>query len=105
MKSKPPRGKVEAIPRLREAAQAKVRAEDAYDIGGTPPARDALLTAQLKLESTTQDAIEVCHECGHDAADGHSHAARSRVSGRTGNVVHVDFRRDAAVGPETGTSG
>jgi hypothetical protein len=84
METDSPRSKVDAIYDLRAAVEAKA-------------ARDALLVAQLEVEAKTQDAIEVCHECGHPAEDGHAHSAphaNPRVGERSQNVVHVDFRPD-----------
>jgi len=57
--------KVEAIYSLRDAAEQKAMAEMTLQHDPTAAHRDALLDAQLKLEAKTQDAIEVCHECGH----------------------------------------
>ena len=57
--------KTDAIYSLREAAEAKARAEVCADANPTPAARDALLEARLELEAKTQDAVESCHECGH----------------------------------------
>jgi hypothetical protein len=90
-----PRGKIDAIYDLREAVEAKASAEQALARDGSAAARDALLEAQLDVEAKTQNAIEVCHECGHANADGHAHPAGERVQGRFGNVVRVDFRPDA----------
>ena len=83
--------KIEAIYELREAAEQKVRAELAVDREGTAAARDAFLEARLKLESKTQDAIEVCHECGRVHSDD-PQAGHAIDSGRRDNVVNVDFR-------------
>ncbi len=78
--------KIEAIYDLREAVEAKVRLEVAVDHHATPAARAALLDATLEVEAKTQDAIEVCHECGHfHAAD----RAHPREAGS--NVIDVDF--------------
>jgi hypothetical protein len=57
--------KINAIYDLREAVEAKVRAEQALEKAPTPDARAALLQARLDLEAKTQDAIDVCHTCGH----------------------------------------
>ena len=65
--------KVEAIYSLREAAEAKVLAELKADAERTPAARDALLDAQIELESKTQDALQACHECGHAHGAGEAH--------------------------------
>jgi hypothetical protein len=95
MQSEQPPSKVEAIYALRDAVEAKVRAEYELDQAASPAKRDALLDAQLEVEAKTQDAIEICHECGDSSADGHAHLAGRRVHGRTQNVVHVDFRPGA----------
>ncbi len=97
METDSPRSKVDAIYDLRAAVEAKAQAEHELERQGTPAARDALLVAQLEVEAKTQDAIEVCHECGHPAEDGHAHSAphaNPRVGERSQNVVHVDFRPD-----------
>ena len=65
--------KMEAIYSLREAAEAKAVAEVKADVEQTSAARDALLDAQLTLESKTQDAVEACHECGHSHGDDQPH--------------------------------
>lgn len=67
------RKKIEAIYEVREAAEKKALAEKA--LSETPGAeqRDHLLDAQLKLEEKTLTAIELCHECGHNHAEGAPH--------------------------------
>jgi hypothetical protein len=95
METDSPRSKVNAIYDLREAVEAKAQAEHELERHATPAARDALLAAQLDVEAKTQDAIDVCHECGHTAQDGHTHPPRPenpRIGERSDNVVHVDFR-------------
>ena len=49
--------KVDAIYELRDAVEAKARAEHHLDDDASPAARDALLAAQLEVEAKTQDAI------------------------------------------------
>lgn len=87
------RDHVDAIYELREAVEAKAEIEHALRQNPTAQGRDALLDAQLSVESKTQDAIEACEDanCGHD----HPHdvpAAHERVRGRQDNVVAVDFQ-------------
>ena len=60
------KSKVEAIYDVRDAAETKAHAEHALEDKPTLENRDELLDAQMKLEEKTQDAIEVCHECGHE---------------------------------------
>jgi hypothetical protein len=86
----PRSNKVDVIYELREAVEAKARAEQALEADASPSARDALLAAQLDVEAKTQDAIEVCHECGHPGNEGHTHSP----DGHAGNVVHVKFGRE-----------
>jgi hypothetical protein len=93
-----PRSKVDAIYDLRAAVEAKASAEQAWERDGSPAAQDALLEAQLDVEAKTQDAIEICHECGHANADGHAHPAAERIHARFGNVVRVDFSPPDAEG-------
>ena len=90
-----PRSKVDAIYDLRTAVEAKAHAEQALETDDSTAARDALPAAQLDVEAKTQDAIDVCHECGHAQADGHTHPAAERIHDRSQNVIHVDFRPDA----------
>jgi hypothetical protein len=77
--------KVEAIYALREAAEAKVAAEHVLEAKPNAANRELLLDAQLDLEAKTQDAIEVCHECGLPHAADDPHPARGD------NVIDVDF--------------
>lgn len=86
------KGKVQAIYELREATEQKVRAEIALDFGGDAESRDALLDARLNLESKTQDAIDVCHECDRPHASDAPHERLARVVEHHGNVLNVDFR-------------
>jgi hypothetical protein len=86
----PRSNKVDAIYELREAVEAKAQAEHALEDDASPSARDALLAAQLDVEAKTQDAIEVCHECGDPGNDAHTHLP----GGHAGNVVHVMFGRE-----------
>lgn len=79
--------KIDAIYKLREAAEQKAHAERDLEEAATPEARDALLDAQMELEKFTYRAIEVCHECGHEHAENEPHVAR-------GNVI--EFRRPEA---------
>lgn len=78
--------KIEAIYALRDAAEVKAAAEVRAARDPSPDTRDALLDAQLRLESTTQDAIEACHECGHAHDAGSAHASPARD-----NVIDVAF--------------
>lgn len=80
--------KIEAIYAVREAAEQKAALEANVNVHPTPAARDALLAAQLTLESRTQDAIEACHYCGRNHADDEAHGETGRD-----NVIDVDFRR------------
>jgi len=92
MKGSPEAGKVDAIYKLREAAEMKARIEVAVDVNPSPRAVNALLDAKLTLEERTQDAIEVCHECEHDHPGGEEPESRERITERRDNVVDVDFR-------------
>jgi hypothetical protein len=89
------RSKIDAIYELRDAVETKVRAEQEFEASASPDARDALLAAQLDLEAKTQDAIDVCHECGHSHTEDAPHVTTAPVSSRHDNVVHVDFRRES----------
>jgi hypothetical protein len=71
--------KIDAIYKLRDAAEQKAHAERDLELAPTPEARDALLDAQMELEKTTYRAIEVCHECGHEHAEDQPHVARDNV--------------------------
>jgi hypothetical protein len=73
MATEPFRSKIDAIYELRDAVEAKVHAEQVLEAEGSAAARDALLAAQLEVEAKTQDAIEICHECGHPSSNGHAH--------------------------------
>ncbi len=78
--------KIAAIYDLREAVETKVRAEQTLEREHTEDARTALLDATLAVEAKTQDAIEVCHECGH------VHEREATHAGEPGdNVIEVDF--------------
>ena len=79
--------KIDAIYKLRDAAEQKAHAERDLDEAPTPQARDALLDAQMELEKTTYRAIEVCHECGHEHGEDQPHVAGDNV---------VQFRRPEA---------
>jgi hypothetical protein len=92
METESPRSKVEAIYQLRDAVEAKAQAEHALETGASPAARDALLAAQLEVEAKTQDAIDICHECGHASGNGHRHAPHHDGGSSLGNVVYVDFQ-------------
>jgi hypothetical protein len=83
--------KVDAIYDLRDAVEQKVHAEVALEREDSPRARDALLEATLEVESKTQDAIDVCGECGRPHAQGQPHTSE-RTAGSFGNVIAVDFR-------------
>jgi hypothetical protein len=80
--------KIAAIYDLREAVESKVLAEQALDQKPSADTRAALLDATLELEAKTQQAIDVCHECGHAHADDADHGALG-----AGNVTSVDFRQ------------
>jgi hypothetical protein len=67
------RKKIDAIYDLRRAAESKALAEKALEERPDGERRDALLSAQMKLEKKTVEAIEVCHECGHPRDPGHQH--------------------------------
>ncbi|MFN2461389.1 MAG: hypothetical protein ABR591_11980 [Candidatus Velthaea sp.] len=93
MSSEAQADKVEAIYKLREAAERKARAEHIAERDSSPTAKHALLDAKLTLEAKTQDAIEACHECEHEHGGDQPHnARRSRVEQRRDNVLGVDFR-------------
>jgi hypothetical protein len=79
--------KIDAIYELRDAAEQKAHAERDLESMGTPEARDALLDAQMELEKKTYEAIEVCHECGHEHGEGEPHASGGKV---------IEFRRPEA---------
>ena len=79
--------KIDAIYKLRDAAERKARAEREVDEAPTPQARDALLDAQMELERTTYHAIKVCHECGREHGEDEPHVAADNV---------VEFRRPEA---------
>jgi hypothetical protein len=81
--------KIEAIYKLRQAAEQKARAERDLEEKPTAEARDALLDAQLELEKSTYNAIEVCHECGHEHAPGAAHVTRDST-----NVIELRNRAD-----------
>ncbi|MGD0475700.1 MAG: hypothetical protein ABSB70_21135 [Candidatus Velthaea sp.] len=92
MASEPSPSKIEAIYQLRDAVEAKARAEAVLEHDASPGARDALLAAQLEVEAKTQDAIEVCHECGHEKTAGHAHAPTGDAHVPANNVIQVNFR-------------
>ena len=87
--SKTSKRKVDAIYELREAAEAKAAAEKTLEEQPTQQRREEWLDAQLALERKTLEAIEACHECGHEHRPQEPHA----VPG--GNVVSLDKRREA----------
>ena len=91
MESDQQRNKIDAIYDLREAVETKAHAEHELARTGTEAARDNLLSAQLDVEAKTQDAIDVCHECGGSHA-GNDHGPL--ITDRHDNVISVDFRRD-----------
>lgn len=95
MESQPTGNKIASIYELREAVESKARAEYDLAANGTEAARDALLAAQLDVEARTQDAIEVCHECGHDHAEDVAGTFHARMPQRPDNVIPVDFRHRA----------
>lgn len=80
--------KIEAIYELREAADAKARADVEREAGDTPHSRDVLLDASLELEDKTQDAINLVLEDSTPLPDD----VRSRIGATHDNVVDVDFR-------------
>ncbi|MBV8148653.1 MAG: hypothetical protein JO092_06155 [Candidatus Eremiobacteraeota bacterium] len=88
----PSEEKVNAIYELRDAAEAKARAEKALEQAPTPQRREAWLDAQLDLEQKTFAAIEVCHECGHEHAAGAPHGTplRSSVIAGEGSAEQED---------------
>jgi hypothetical protein len=90
METESPRNKIDAIYELRQAVEAKAHAEHELAAKESPAARDALLEAQLEVEAKTQDAIDVCHECGDSHPAQAEHVAQTRA--RPDNVVHVEFR-------------
>jgi hypothetical protein len=67
------RRKVEAIYELRKAAEKKALAERNLVENPTPQNRAKLLETQSALETKTMDAIDVCHECGHEHDAGSPH--------------------------------
>ena len=81
--------KLDAIYELRRAAEQKALAERDAVEHPSPQKRDALLTAQLDLEEKTLDAIEICHECGHEHAPDAGHTPP-----KPDNVISLDERRD-----------
>ncbi len=81
--------KIAAIYDLRDAVEAKVRAEHELEREPSAGARAALLDATLEMESKTQDAIDVCHACGHVHKRDEGHVA---IPGD--NVIEVDFGRN-----------
>jgi hypothetical protein len=80
--------KIAAIYGLREAVETKVRAEQALERAPSPHAQAALLDATLDVEAKTQDAIEVCHRCGHVHPPDAEHFGEL-----DDNVIEVDFGR------------
>lgn len=79
--------KIQAVYDLRTAAEEKVRAEQAVAVDGSAARRDALLDAQIRLEQKTVEAIDVCHACGHEHADG-------QPRGNSDNVIRANFRTE-----------
>jgi hypothetical protein len=77
--------KVNAIYSLRDAAEQKALAEVNLRDAPNERHRAELLDAQLKLEAKTQDAIEVCHECGGTHGPDQPHA------GSSDNVIRGKF--------------
>lgn len=71
--------KIDAIYKLRDAAEQKAHAERDLDETPTVEARDALLDAQEELEKSTYQAINVCHECGHEHGEGAPHVVPDNV--------------------------
>lgn len=84
------RKKIDAIYELRESVERKVRAEQAVETFPTPGAREALLDAQLTVEAKTQEAIELCHQCGHEHDPARPCGGEARPA--KSSVVEVDFR-------------
>jgi hypothetical protein len=78
--------KIAAIYGLREAVETKVRAEQALEREPSSDAQAALLDATLDVEAKTQDAIEVCHRCGHVHPPDAGHLGELHD-----NVIEVDF--------------
>lgn len=83
------KNKIDAIYQLREAAEKKALVEKQLEERPSQEQRDELLDAKLELEKKTIEAIEVCHECGHEHAQGTAHEAP-----REDNVIHMDDRRN-----------
>jgi hypothetical protein len=81
--------KIDVIYELRESVEAKVRLEQAAQESPSPGARAALLDAQLAVEEKTQEAIELCHQCGHE--HGPSEACEGEARAPKGNVLEIDF--------------
>ena len=79
--------KIDAIYKLRSAAEQKAHAERDLDEKPTPEARDALLDAQVELEKSTYQAITACHECGHEHGEDEPHVVPDNV---------IKFRRPRA---------
>lgn len=89
------RNKIDAIYKLRKAAEKKALAEKELEERPTQQRRDELLDATLDLERKTVDAIEVCHECGHNHALGTSHIS---TPPHADNVIRMDDRRGGGFG-------
>jgi hypothetical protein len=94
------KNKIDAIYELRSAAEEKARAEARLSDLQTPQARDVLLDAQLQLEEKTLQAIEVCHECGHEHAPGTGHGIL-----REGNVVRLKLVPRSQADPQRKAQG
>lgn len=90
-----PDDKITVIYELRDAVEAKVRAEYALAQTDTPEARDALLDATLNVEEKTQDAIEAV------LGGVRSSMRRSRLGEVHDNVLDVDFRPERERGWES----
>lgn len=75
---------------LRAAAEAKAVAAVRADVDPTPAASDALLEAQLDLESKTEDAVEACAECGHAHASNEPHHVDNVLPFRNATGRHED---------------
>jgi hypothetical protein len=82
--------KIDAIYDLRRTAEEKARAEHAAAAFPSPEQRTRLLDAQLELEAKTLEAIEICHECGHEHAPGGPHI----VAEGPDNVIHFSQKSD-----------
>jgi hypothetical protein len=82
------KNKIDAIYQLREAAEKKALVEKQLEERPSQEQRDQLLDAKLDLEKKTIEAIEVCHECGHEHEEGAAHGTVAD------NVIQIEDRRN-----------